>query len=127
MLRMSTAYIAYAISICAYIVSQLLIKSRLEKLGVGDALAKNVVAGIALVLRDLGCWIGAILVLVGALCWYVAMTKLPIRFMTPMAAVIIPAAALGGYLFLGEQFAWEKTVAIGVITVGVVWLGSMGA
>jgi drug/metabolite transporter (DMT)-like permease len=55
------------------------------------------------------------------------MTKLPIRLMVPMAAIITPAAALGGYFFLGEQLSWEKTIAIGVITMGVAWLGSMGA
>ncbi|MFO1099233.1 MAG: hypothetical protein U1E81_13425 [Xanthobacteraceae bacterium] len=127
MMRMSTAYGAYAVSICAYIVSQLLIKARLEKLGVGDALARNVASGLALLFGDLGCWIGGALVVVGGVCWYVAMTKLPIRLMVPMAAIITPAAALGGHFFLGEQLSWEKMLAIGVITVGVAWLGTMGA
>ena len=127
MLRLSTAYGAYIVSIGAYVVSQLVIKSRFERLGVGDALANGIASGAGLVLRDLACWLAGILVLVGALCWYIAMTKLPIRLMVPMAAVIAPAASIGAYFFLGEQLSLEKILAIGLITIGAAWLGASGA
>jgi drug/metabolite transporter (DMT)-like permease len=127
MLRTSTAYGVYGVSLCGYVVSQLVLRSRLEKLEVGDALAHSVAAGAGLVIRDLACWGAGLLLVVGSLCWYVAMTKLPIQFMVPMAAIVTPAVALGSVLFLGQQLSIEKMMAIGLITIGVAWLGSMGA
>jgi drug/metabolite transporter (DMT)-like permease len=126
MLRLSTAYGAFGVSISAYIVSQLLIKSRFERLGVADAFAQSIASGAGLIVRDSACWFAGLLVVTGGLCWYIAMTRLPIHLMVPMAAVITPAASVGAFLFLGEHLSLEKMMAIGLITIGVVWLGSLG-
>lgn len=125
MIRTSTAYAAFCVSIAAFIVSQLLIKSRFEHLGIGDALDRGLGAVAGLLLRDSACWFAGTLVVVGGLSWYIAMTRMPLHMMLPLSAIITPATSIGAYLLFGEQLSAQKWAAIGLITAGVAWLGSM--
>ncbi len=127
MIRVGTAYAAFCFSICAFIVSQLLIKWRFERLGIGDAFDNGVLYVIGVLLRDVACWIAGSLVVTGGLCWYIAMTRLPLHLMLPMSAIITPATVIGALILFGEQVTTQKWLAIGLIVIGVAWIGSMRA
>lgn len=67
-------------------------------------------------------WVGASLVLVGVICWYLAMVRLPLTLMLPMAGSIAPVVSIGAYVFLGESLTPYKIAAIVLIAAGVSWL-----
>ena len=64
------------------------------------------------------------LVVAGAICWYLALLRLPVSFMLPVAALIAPVTAVGANLFLGETLTVGKACAILTIMGGVIWLGT---
>lgn len=125
MQKLALAYGAFAISLLAAVISQLLMKSRFENLGASAALDRGVLDFVLLVMADWQCWIAGFLLVVGAGCWYLAMTRLPIHFMLPLAALIAPAASVGAWLFLGEPLTAAKIMAISVIAAGAIWLGTL--
>lgn len=119
-MKQGTAILALAVSIISVAASQLVLKARLQR----PQLAPW---GWQRALLEAACdpviWLGIFLVLLGAACWYVALTRLPVSFMLPVAAVIAPMTAIGAHFFLGEGLTLNKLAAIGLITMGVVWLG----
>ena len=123
MIRSSAAYTALAISLLSAVASQLLIKWRFDQLGVGAALGNGAGETIGMIMGDLLCWLGALLLIVGAILWYLALMRLPIHVMLPLAATVSPAASIGACLFLGESLTVPKMAAIATIFAGVAWLG----
>ena len=113
------------ISMCSIAGSQLLIKSRFNALGERVTEASSLLDLVFLAIRDLGLWGGAILMGIGVLSWYTAMTKLPVTLMFPVAALVTPMVVLGAYLFLKEPLSLAQLVTILFITLGVVVLGML--
>jgi drug/metabolite transporter (DMT)-like permease len=125
MLKLASAYGAFTFSLLAAVVSQLLMKSRFEHLGASAALDRGAIDLLKLVLTDWQCWAAGILLVLGAGCWYLAMTRLPISFMLPLAALIAPVASVGAWVFLGEPLTVSKVAAISVVAAGSIWLASL--
>lgn len=83
---------------------------------------------LRLLLGDLQLWVAGFLMLSGAALWYLSMSRLPLSFILPCAALISPMAAIGARLFFGEELGAAKMLAILMtITAGVIWLGSLQA
>jgi drug/metabolite transporter (DMT)-like permease len=51
------------------------------------------------------------------------MARLPVSIIVPTASVLTLMVAIGAYIFIGERLTASKLSAIGMIAVGVVWLG----
>jgi drug/metabolite transporter (DMT)-like permease len=80
-----------------------------------------------LALADPLLWFAGLLILLGVICWYLSMTRLPLSLMLPLAAAIAPVVSVGAYFLLGEVLTPAKIAAIAMITVGVSWLGWLNA
>lgn len=116
---------ALVIAIVVIAISQLLIKGRMNVLSpsIQNALSLHRIPWQ--VLADPLLWMAVLLVAIGGLCWYIAMIKLPLSLMLPMAAAIAPIVSIGGWAFLGETLNGPKIAAILVIALGVAWLGML--
>lgn len=112
---------ALTVSLAAVAVSQLVFKARLPLAAAYGNRPLHVAAWHAL--SDPLLWVGGVLVLVGVICWYVAMIRLPLSFMLPMAALLAPTGSIGAYYFLGEDLTFSKISAILIIAAGAIWLG----
>ncbi len=117
------ALLALAFACISMICSQLLIKARFTVLDIAGQLAADPLGAAWTVLRDVPLLVGFALLVTGAALWYSAMTRLPLGFMMPLAAMIMPMVVVGAALFLGEPLSAQKAAAIAVITAGTIWLG----
>ena len=114
-----TGHILLAVSLLSVACSQLLLKARLTlRASAPDA------QWIIETLKDPWIWMGAILVLLGVVCWYLALMRLPLSFMMPMAVLISPVVSVGAWIFLGEAIELQQAAAIAVITTGALWLAA---
>jgi drug/metabolite transporter (DMT)-like permease len=116
-----------AVSLCTVAASQLLFKYAFSRhdwqLAAGETWFT---LGWRLMLNP-AVWAGAILVLVGVVCWYLAMIRLPLSLMLPMAGIIAPVVSVAAYFLLGEILTPAKFAAILLIAGGVAWLGLLNA
>lgn len=117
-----TALIALLCSIAFVTGSQLIIKARFAALDIADQLGSDPVSTFWLALRDMMLLGGILLLFAGAVLWYVALSRLPLGLMMPIAAMIMPLVVIGSAIFLGEILTGQKGMAIAVITAGTLWL-----
>jgi drug/metabolite transporter (DMT)-like permease len=112
-----------AASIVAVAASQLIAKWRLELI-FGD---QSAVSAPRIMLwtavSDGWLWLAAMLIVASAVCWYAAMTRLPLTLMMPMAGAIAPIVAVAAFLLFKEPLSATQFAAIVVIALGVIWLG----
>jgi drug/metabolite transporter (DMT)-like permease len=121
MISQSAAALLLALSILALAGSQLLAKARLTDLadvGTGRTLRPMLAAAIA----DPLMWLVAALVVGGAALWYLAMIRIPVSVMVPLASLVSPIVAVGAHYFLGESLSPSKVAAIGLVAAGGFWL-----
>lgn len=121
------ALLVFAISLSSVAVSQLLLKAGLTRLASDGIQPASLIEQVRRGIADPLLWTGGALLVTGMLCWYVAMTRLPLSLMMPLAALIAPAVALGAWACLGEPLTLMKIAAISVIAVGAIWLGWLNA
>lgn len=119
--RQMSALAALAFSLLAIAASQLVIKWRFGTLA-GTPAANGEFRLVAAVLGDPWLWLGAVLVISGAIAWYVALSRLPVSFMMPTAGLVAPLTSFGAWWFLGESMTAQKCAAIAIILFGVIWL-----
>ena len=121
------AFILFTMSLLTVAASQLLFKARLTLLGETVDSSRPMLASISRTLADPWLWAAALLVATGAACWYLAMIKLPLGFMLPLASMIAPFVTIGAWLFLNEGLTPPKLAAVAVIALGAAWLGWLNA
>ena len=112
-----------AISIASVAASQLIVKWRLGQIGSPAEPSGSRAGYILTALGDGWIWLGIGLIGLSAALWYVAMSRLPLSFMMPMAAIVAPAVAVSAHLFLKEPLTSGQIAAIAMIAAGVAWLG----
>lgn len=121
----NAALLVLAASLASVTASQVILKARLTLLtGVPSPSWQ---AFIVRAMSDPYLWVGAACVGVGGICWYTALSKLPLNLMLPASSVIAPCASICAYYFLGENLTLAKIFAIAVIMIGVSWLGWLNA
>ncbi|OXT02642.1 hypothetical protein B7H23_07075 [Notoacmeibacter marinus] len=122
MFSYATSLVLLALSIMSVASSQLILKWRLGDLtGEGDGrlpLSRFIWAAVS----DVWVWAGGALIIVSAAMWYAALTRLPLSFMMPAAALIAPITVIFAYFLLREPVSLGQASAILVITAGVAWL-----
>jgi drug/metabolite transporter (DMT)-like permease len=67
-------------------------------------------------------WLVIALVVAGAALWYLAMIRIPVSVMLPLASLVSPIVAVGAHYFLGESLSPSKVGAIGLVVAGGFWL-----
>jgi drug/metabolite transporter (DMT)-like permease len=123
MLSRAGALAALAVSLATVGTSQLVFKARLNRLAEHFDAGPTPLVIAWRALCDPLLWLAGLLVLIGFVCWYLAMLRLPLSMMLPMAASIAPLVSIGSYFILGESLTPTKIAAILVIAGGVAWLG----
>jgi drug/metabolite transporter (DMT)-like permease len=123
MMTRTGALAALAVSLATVGTSQLVFKARLNRLAEHFYAGPTALAIAWRALCDPVLWLAALLILIGFVCWYLAMLRLPLSMMLPMAASIAPLVSIGSYFILGENLTPTKIAAILVIAGGVAWLG----
>ncbi len=118
-----TALLTLGISLVAVAISQLAFKAAFTRLAEHWAPGHAYGTTAWRVAADPLIWTAVVLVLLGAACWYLAMIRLPLSLMLPMASVISPIVSIGAYFMLGESLTPAKVAAILMIAAGVAWLG----
>lgn len=119
----TTAFLTLAASLGTVAISQLLFKARLMDLHQDADLRSTLLAAAGRAARDPLLWLAVVMVLVGAICWYLSMIRLPLSFMLPMAAAIAPVVSISAHFLLGEALTAAKIAAILTVAAGVAWLG----
>lgn len=122
MLSKGTAYALVLLAVSLVSASQLLIKSRFDALNVGSRQGYGLADTLLIVASDPRLWAAGCFMVLGALSWYAALSRLPLSFMIPIGAAVAPLVALGAHLWLGEQLSSAQMAAIIVIAAGIVWL-----
>lgn len=112
-----------AISISSVAASQLIMKWRLGQSVLSSESSRSRNEYILTSLGDGWIWLAIALIGVSATLWYVAMSRLPLSFMMPMAAIVAPVVAISAHLFLKEPLTAGQIAAIAMISGGVAWLG----
>jgi drug/metabolite transporter (DMT)-like permease len=119
----STSLALLLLSLLALAGSQLLIKWRFMVMDF-DGLGLSSQSGrLFAVLTDPWLWLAGSLIMLGAAMWYVAMTRLPLTLMLPLAAVVTPIVVLVSHFVLKEPLTLGQLGAAVLIALGVVLLG----
>lgn len=116
------AALIFAASLTSVAVSQLMFKAgmtRIAEQAGGAPRAQMIRYALTAPLM----WVGAIALVTGATCWYIAMIRLPLSLMMPLAALIAPAVSIAAWGFFGEPLTPQMVAAISLIAVGALWLG----
>lgn len=112
---MLTEKLAWALMFLGFITStasQIIIKARLDPVTASGGSYRQLIA-------DPLMWLALALILSFVVCWYTALTKIPLSVMMAWSAVVLPLTAVGAWMFLGEPLGVGKLVSIGVIAAGV--------
>jgi len=98
--------------------TQILIKSRLNVHGIFP-LDGGAVAYIVEVCSDWRLWIAALGLIAASLCWYAAISRIPLSVAFPFAAMSYPAVLLGSALFLNEFISWKIVAGNALVVLGI--------
>lgn len=103
--------------------AQLLIKSRLSVHGVVP-LDRQLLAYMFQIAADWRMWLGGLGLLVSSLCWYAAVSRLPLSIAYPFAALSYPIILLGSVSLLRETFSWQALAGNLLIVAGIMLVTS---
>lgn len=106
-------------SVLLLVVSQLIIKSRLNALGaipLGDASLWKYFVTAAQDVRLVG---GFAILALGALGWYAGLSRIPLSVAFPVGALAYPLVFIGAVVVLREDFTWHALAGNMLVVSGV--------
>lgn len=112
-----------AASLILMIVSQLLFKSRLSVHGIIPLNPVEMFWFILKLLKDWQVWLVAIFLVSSGILWWAAVSRVPLSYAFPMAAMSYPLIFISSIVLLGESFSLSKLLANLLIVSGVIILG----
>ena len=112
-----------AASLILMIASQLLFKSRLNIHGIIPLQPLNFFWFVLKLMKDWQVWLVALCVISSGIFWWAAVSRIPLSYAFPMAAMSYPLIFLSSIFFLGENFTLTKLAANLLIVSGVIILG----
>jgi drug/metabolite transporter (DMT)-like permease len=99
--------------------AQFTIKSRLNVFGAVPFNPGELLGYVARVVADVPMWLGVIALVLASLCWYMAISRIPLSIAYPIGALAYPLIFLGSMLFLREPFSWASLIGNCLIVLGV--------
>jgi drug/metabolite transporter (DMT)-like permease len=100
--------------------AQFIIKSRLSVHGEIPFSPREFVDYLLSAAGDWRLWLGFILLVLAALCWYTAVSRIPLSIAYPVGALAYPVIFLGAVVLLREPFSWTVLVGNLLVVAGVV-------
>lgn len=119
--------ILITIALALMILSQVLFKSRLSIHGVIPLQPLELFWFVLKLLKDWQVWIVALSILGSGILWWAAVSRVPLSFAFPFAAMSYPLIFVCSILFLGESFTLTKLLANTLIVAGVIIIGMSSA
>lgn len=113
----------FVVSILSVAASQLIMKWRFGVLFPEGGATRSATGHVMTAASDAWVLAGVGLIVIGGSSWYLAMSRLPLTFMMPVAASIAPITVVCAYFFLKEPLTLGQIAAIAMIAAGVAWLG----
>ena len=114
-------------AVIAMAFAQLLIKHVLTVHGEVPLKVAPFASYVWLLLGDWKAWLGGLGLVSSAILWYAALSRVPLSFAFPFAAISYPLIFVTSILFLGESFSYTKLLANGLIVSGVIIVGLSAA
>lgn len=100
--------------------AQIGIKNRLSVHGQIPLSARELAHYVYGLVQDWKMWLALGVLIMSAVGWYAALSRLPLSMAFPFAALSYPLIFLGAVLFLGEAFSWAVLAGNLLIMGGVV-------
>ena len=119
--HLGMALIVFSVLIMVF--AQLMLKNRLNIHGAIPLKIIDLYPYFMILVRDVLVWAGGIGLVVSALAWYMAVSRVPLSFAFPFAAMSYPLIFITSVLLLGEQFSYTKLLANTLIVSGVLLIG----
>lgn len=120
----TVALILILVAVMSLSSGQLIIKARLDALGVVPFTPREFWAYAVAVIGDWVMWLGLAGLIVASVLWYAAVSRLPLSVAYPFAALSYPMILLGSLLILREAFSWQLVAGNAIIVIGVVLVSS---
>lgn len=114
------------VAVFIMVFAQLLFKSRLNFHGAIPITSLDFFPYLLTLMRDWKVWCGGLGLVVSAALWYAAVSRLPLSFAFPFAAMSYPLIFAASILFLGESFSYIKLLGNMLIISGVLIVGLYG-
>ncbi len=86
--------------------SQIIIKARLDPVTAAGGSYKQLIG-------DPLMWLAILLIITFVVCWYTALTRIPLSIMMAWSAVVLPLIAVGAWIWLGEPLGIGKMFRLG--------------
>ncbi len=113
-------------AVLVLVFAQLLLKNRLNFHGAIPVSSMDFFPYMLGMAKDLKAWIAAAGLVISAIMWYAAVSRLPLSFAFPFAAMSYPLIFIASVLFLGESFSYIKLLGNTLIVSGVILVGVYG-
>ncbi len=117
---MPTGYLYVLLTLLFTVYGQLILKWRLNQLQLtfGQGLLEKA-KGLLTLLIDPYIFSGFFAAFLAAMCWMVAMSKLPITLAYPFMSLAPALVFIFGVWFLNEDFSWGKVFGLVLIGLGI--------
>lgn len=104
--------------------AQVMIKSRLSLHGEVPLQFGALQPYVWVVIRDWQMWLGALGLLISSVCWYAAISRLPLSIAYPFAALSYPVIFVSSAIFLREDFSWQSLGGNLLIVAGLLLIAT---
>ena len=108
------------VSVTVLSFAQFVIKSRLNVHGEIPFSVRPLIDYLATAITDWQLWLGLIALVLAALCWYAAISRIPLSIAYPIGALAYPIVFTVSILLLREPFTWTGLAGNVMIVAGVV-------
>lgn len=119
--------LGFALILVAVVVltgAQVVIKSRFSVHGVVPLQFDTVLPYLLDMMRDWLAWLGLAGLVVSSVCWYAAISRLPLSIAYPFAALSYPVVFISSLVFLREAFSWQALAGNVLIVAGLLLVAS---
>jgi len=119
--------LGFALILVAVVVltgAQVVIKSRFSVHGVVPLQLDTFLPYLLGMMRDWLAWLGFAGLIVSSICWYAAISRLPLSIAYPFAALSYPVVFISSLVFLREAFSWQALAGNVLIVAGLLLVAS---
>ena len=103
--------------------AQLIFKNRLSFHGEMSLVPSELLSYLMKMILDWKAWLAGCITVASALLWYVAVSRVPLSFAFPIAALSYPLIMIGSAIFFQEGITVAKIVGNTLIISGVLIVG----
>ena len=111
------------IGVFLMVFAQLLLKSRLNIYGAIPFKPSDFVSYFWQLMQDWKVWVGGIGLVISALLWYSAVSRIQLSVAFTISAMSYPLIFIASIVLLGEDFSYAKLLANLLIVSGVLIIG----